>query len=101
MTLSRAVAFRVLIVSLVVTILAAGVAVFAVKPALWVVVVFGLIAFWYAIVQLIADTGRRVRNAVRDFTAEFSAAVGQQRGSDADGRRGAPVELGELKPIDD
>jgi len=99
MALSRTAAFRVLVVSLVVTFLAAAVALFGVIPALWVVVVLGIAAFWYAVVQIVLDTGRRVRNAVRDFTAEFAAAIGEQRSGAA--RVSAPIELGELKRLDD
>ncbi len=101
MALSRPVAFRVLIVSLVVTIAAAAVAVIAVIPLLWILVVLGLVGFWFAVFQLVADTGRRVRDAARGFAAEFSAAVGEQQRADADACRGPPIELGELKPIDD
>lgn len=99
MALSRTAAFRVLLVSVAVTFLAAAVAVFGVMPALWVVVVLGIAAFWYAVVQLVLDAGRRLRNAVRDFTAEFAAAVGQQRAGGL--RPSAPIELGELKPLDE
>jgi len=100
MVLSRTAAFRLLAVSLLVTFVAAGVAVFGVMPALWFVVLLGIATFWYAIVQLVRDAGRRVRSAVRDFTAEFAAAVGgDRRGGEP--LTGAPIELGELRRLDD
>lgn len=66
-------------------------------PSGWVpvaIVGFAFVAFWGAIWQLVTDTTRRVSGAMRDFTVEFNAAVGEQQS-------GAPIELGELEPVDD
>jgi len=99
MVLSRTVAFWLLFVSLAVTFAAAAVALFGVMPLLWIVVVLGIAGFWYAVAQLVLDAGRRVRQAMRDFASEFTAAVGEQRRGD--GRSRGAVELGELRPLDE
>lgn len=83
-----------LVGSVAVTFIAAIVAIVGVIPALWIVVLLGLAGFWFAIWQLVLDTARRVRNAVRDFSMEFRAAVGEQR-------RPEPLDLGELKSLDE
>jgi len=102
MALSRTVALRLLVGSVVVTFAAAAVALLAMLPWLWIVVVLGIVTFWFAVFQLIADVGRRARAAMRDFAAEFRAAVGAdgRAGAGSGGRTQASIELGELKPID-
>ena len=82
------------------TFAAAVVALVAVLPWLWVLVLFGLVSFWFAVVQLIADAGRRARAAMRDFAAEFAAAVGANGRGGPAARPEGPIELGELKPVD-
>ncbi len=57
------------------------------------IAVLAITAFWGAVWQLFADTTRRVSGAVRDFTVEFNAAASERR-------RGGPIDLGELRPID-
>lgn len=69
---------------------------FCLDPAAWLIgaaVLFAMLAFWGAIWQLVTDTTRRVAGAMRDFSVEFTTAVGEQRS-------GAPIDLGELRPID-
>jgi len=66
-----------------------------VQPSAGLVFAIGLaaaVAFWGAIWQLVTDAGRRLVGAVRDFGAEYGAAAAARR-------RGAPIDLGELRPV--
>src|SRR5690606_2497536 len=68
-----------------------------VAPSAWLVVAIvalALLAFWGAVWQFVTDGARRIRDATRDFNAPFRAA--------ADGRRrGGPIDLGELRPVEE
>lgn len=63
-----------------------------------IVVIIAVAAFWVALWQLVTDTGRRMRAAVRDFNVEFAGVRDEMR-------QGSPsVQLGEvivISPADD
>lgn len=44
-----------------------------------IVVIIGVAAFWIAVWQLVTETGRRVRSAVRDFGDEFAGVREEMR----------------------
>lgn len=44
-----------------------------------IVVVIAVAAFWIAVWQLVTETGRRMRTAVRDFGSEFSGVREEMR----------------------
>lgn len=59
-------------------------------PLAVLVVVIAIAAFWIALVQLVTDTGRRVKAAVDDFTSEYAGVREEMR-------RNAPsVQVGEV-----
>lgn len=62
------------------------------------VVVIGVAAFWVAVWQLVTETGRRVRTAVRDFGDEFAGVREEMR------QQSPSVQVGEvivIQPADE